>query len=74
MKFSIEVRPRSHKSEVVKLADGDFKIFVKSTAKEGKANEEAIMLLARYFGVLRSAVSIVKGARGRKKIIEVVLP
>lgn len=71
MKFSIEVRPGSKKSEVQKLADGDFKIFVKSPALEGKANTEAVRLVAKYFGVSQSSVRITKGARGKKKILEI---
>ncbi len=71
MKFSVEVRPHSRKSEAVKLADGDLKVFVKSPPAEGKANAEATALLARHFGVPKSSVVILKGARGRKKIVEV---
>lgn len=71
MKFSIEVRPRSKKSEVIKLADGDFKVFVKAPAMEGKANAEAKKILAKYFGVSQSSTHIVKGVRGKKKILEI---
>lgn len=71
MKFAVEVRPSSKKSEVERLQDGDFKVFVKSPAKEGRANAEAVRLLARHFGVPASSVSIARGARGRKKIVEI---
>ncbi len=71
MKFAIEVKPSSRKSEVVKLAGGDLRVFVKSPAKEGKANAEVSALLAKHFGVPRSAVSIIKGGRGRKKLVEI---
>jgi len=71
MKFAIEVKPGSRKSEVVALSDGDLKVFLKSPAKEGRANAEAVSLLAKHFGVPQSHVKILKGARGRKKIMEV---
>jgi uncharacterized protein (TIGR00251 family) len=71
MRFAIEVRPGSKKSEVIKLADGDFKVFVKAPAAEGKANAEAKKILAKYFGVSQSGVRIVRGARGRKKVLEI---
>jgi hypothetical protein len=71
MRFLIEVRPHSKKSEVTRLADGDFKVFVKAPAKEGEANKEVIALVAKYFDVSKSCVAILKGARGKKKIVEI---
>lgn len=71
MKFQIEVRPNSKKSVVTRLADGDFKVFVKAPAKEGEANKEVIALVAKYFGVAKSCVAVLRGARGKKKIIEI---
>ncbi len=72
MKFLVEVRPHSKKSAVEETRDGDFKVFVKSPVKEGKANEEVIALLARHFGVPKSHVVILKGARGKRKMVEVL--
>jgi uncharacterized protein (TIGR00251 family) len=71
VKFAVVVKPNSRKSEVLRLESGDFRILVKSPALEGKANSEAIGLIARYFAVSKSAVNIVKGGRGKQKLVEI---
>jgi uncharacterized protein YggU (UPF0235/DUF167 family) len=39
---------------------------------EGKANQAAIEFVARFFGVPRSAVSLVSGEKSRHKIVEII--
>lgn len=38
---------------------------------EGKANELLLKLLAKHFGVSKSQVTIVSGAKARQKIVEI---
>lgn len=66
MKISIVVKTNAKENKV------DLpKIFVKEPAKEGKANEAVIKLLAEYFNVSKLRVSIVLGLKSKKKIIEI---
>jgi len=48
-----------------------YNIWVKSPAKEGKANEQVIKLLAKHFGVAKSKVKIISGLKSRQKVIAV---
>ena len=71
MFISVSVVPRSSKNEIRQLVDGSLKIKLTVAPVEGKANEALIELLSEYFGVAKSRVRIVKGEKGRKKIIEI---
>jgi len=56
----------------VEEKDGGLVVFVKAEAKEGKANEAAVKVLADYFGVARSRVRLVSGARSKTKLFEIL--
>jgi uncharacterized protein YggU (UPF0235/DUF167 family) len=47
------------------------RIFVKEPAKEGKANESVIKLLAKHFNVSKSRINIILGLKSKKKIIKI---
>ncbi len=70
MKIKIKVKPRSKESKVVE-ADDFLKVFVKSPPEGGKANEEVIELISKYFGVKKSSIRIVSGFKSREKIVEI---
>ncbi len=44
---------------------------VTAPAADGRANAALVSVVAEAFGVRRSAVSVVAGARGRTKVLEV---
>ena len=67
----VTVRPQSRKEEVVRLAEGEFRVSVHAPAKEGKANEAVVELLADHFSVAKSAIRIVRGQSARRKLIEI---
>lgn len=71
MKISIVVKPNSKRPGVEKLPDGSYRVAVKSPPVDGKANEEVVEALARYFKVPKKNICIVHGAGGRKKWVEV---
>lgn len=47
-----------------------YRVYVTVAPEDGKANKAVIALLAKAMGVPKSALSIVRGATGRDKIIE----
>ena len=71
MKIRVNVKPNSKIEELTHEGD-DFTIRVKEPAREGKANQAVIKLLAKHFSVSKSQVRILSGFRSRNKVIEVV--
>jgi len=50
----------------------NYKVWVKAPAKENKANEAVVKVLAKYFGTAKSNVNILSGLKSKKKIVEVI--
>lgn len=74
MKISVIVKPNSKREGVVASEDGTHTVRVAARPVEGKANERVVELLAGHFGVPKSRVTIIRGAAGRKKIVDIALP
>ncbi len=72
MKVSIAVKPNSGKSEIEEADNGSLVVRLKSAPVDGKANEELIRLLAKYFRVIQKAIVIKQGGTGKKKLIEII--
>jgi uncharacterized protein (TIGR00251 family) len=70
MKINVKVTPNSKKEDVTSKGDV-FLVRVKEPAREGKANLAVIKVLAGYFGVGKSQVSILSGFASRNKVIEI---
>jgi len=70
MIIKLRVKPNSEKEEIVELPDGDYLIYLKEKAEDGKANRELIKILAKKFNVHFSKIKI-KTFSGRKKIVEI---
>ena len=71
MQISVTVVPNSKKFEVIKIDKENYKIRVDAPAVGGKANKRLIEILSVYFDVNKSHISIIKGNKGRKKIIKI---
>lgn len=69
--LTVHVRPRSSRSELLVRGDGGIVARVRAAAVEGAANRACVALIADAAGVPKSAVQIVRGARGRAKEIAV---
>ncbi len=67
----VHVIPRSSKNEVIPLEDGNYKIKITAPPVDGEANKKLIELISKYFDVAKSCIVIVKGERGKKKVIEI---
>lgn len=74
MKVQAVLKPNSrHRQEVVENPDGAYIIYTKAPAIEGRANAEAIALLARHFGVAKSQVELARGATSKHKTFSITL-
>ncbi|UCC84701.1 MAG: YggU family protein [Gemmatimonadota bacterium] len=69
--FAVRVQPRASRTEVAGAHGEAIKIRLAAPPVEGAANAELVAFLAKQLGVSRSAVRIVKGERGRNKVVEV---
>src|SRR5262249_15065477 len=71
-RIEVRVTPRAARTEIVGH-DSRGRLLVRLAAPpvDGKANEMLIELLAATFGVPKRRVAILRGDRGRNKIVEV---
>ncbi len=65
------MQPRSKRTEVAGERAGAVVIRVAAPPVDGKANAAVCAFVARQAGVPRSAVSVVRGAGARDKVLEV---
>lgn len=65
--IKVKVFPRSGREEVVKVSEGEYKVYLKKPAVDGKANVELVQLLKNY---LKRPVRIKSGFSSRNKILE----
>jgi uncharacterized protein len=75
VRLSVKVRPRAARPGVqgVEVDGGRAYLVVKVAAppEGGKANAATVKLLARCCGVAAGALSLVSGAAGRRKVLDV---
>jgi uncharacterized protein len=72
--LTIHAQSGAKRSEVSGLHGGSLKIRLGAPAVEGKANAALIAFLARAFAVPEHAVTLVGGARSRRKIVRIAAP
>jgi uncharacterized protein YggU (UPF0235/DUF167 family) len=70
MKVSVRVVPNA-RIEGVSEEAGVLVVRVHAAAREGQANERAIELVARHFGVTKRHVRLAHGRASRFKVFEV---
>ena len=68
--FDALVRPGAS-SDSIMVAGNTLRIKVRKKAERGAANRAVIRLVAKEFGVNTDQVEIVRGIRGRRKLIRV---
>jgi uncharacterized protein len=76
VRVRLKVTPKAKREQVGGLLDEPdgtkaLKIAVTAAPEDGKANAAVIALLAREWGVAKSAISVVSGATDRRKLVEI---
>jgi uncharacterized protein len=71
MKILVRVKPNARKNEVKPLAENSYLVSVTAPPVDGKANDKVIELLAEYFDKPKRAISILRGATSKGKIVEI---
>jgi len=67
----VRVVPRASRSEIVGLVDGVLKVRIAAPPVDGAANAELMKVLAKAFGVSKSAVEILAGETSRTKRVHI---
>jgi uncharacterized protein (TIGR00251 family) len=67
----IAVTPRAHRDTVGPYRDGVLEVRVTRPPADGEANRALVRLVAGALGVARGRVTIVSGARARRKRLNV---
>ena len=68
VKISVKLHPNSSQEKIVKLNEKEYEVWIKEKPIDGKANEELIKILKKYF---KKQVEIVSGFKSKNKIIEI---
>jgi uncharacterized protein (TIGR00251 family) len=70
-RIRIRVRPGASKTEIVGVENGFLVVRLAAPPVEGKANDALCRLLAKYLGVPRSGVEVVRGRKSREKTVQI---
>ncbi len=71
IKIYITVKTNAKETSVEQISEKEYKVSVKATPIQGKANIAVVNALADYFKVTKAEVSITGGYFGKKKIVEI---
>lgn len=69
--ISVRVQPRSRSNALVELRDGVVIVRVTAPPLDGRANDAVCRLLAGVLGVRSSCLTVLRGERGRDKVIAI---
>ena len=72
MLFYVKVKPGSKQEKIERVDGNNLILSVKARAMEGKANAAVIESLSDYFDTAKSRITIMKGHKGRNKVVEVI--
>lgn len=72
MKFFIQVKPKSSTLRVEQKNEKELTVWVREVPEDGKANDAVVRAIAEHFTVAPSRVKILRGASGRKKVVEIL--
>jgi uncharacterized protein (TIGR00251 family) len=71
LRLTIHLQPRASRSEVTGLHGDALRIRVAAPPVDGEANRELLRFLAAKLGTSPSALQLVHGTTGRRKLVEV---
>jgi len=72
MKIEVKVIPGAKINQIQAGYDGNIKIWVTQIAEDGKANRKVIEMLAKHFKVAKNNVTIIRGQKERRKLVEII--
>ncbi len=70
-RIEVRLQPRSSRDELIGISDGVLQARVCAAPVDGEANQALCRLIARRAGVPSSRVEVLRGHRGRLKLVRV---
>lgn len=71
MIYEVLVKPNSKKGPLILQNTHTLTVYLREKPVDGAANAALIKLLAQYFHVSQSCITIKTGTHGRKKLVEI---
>ena len=68
MRLNIKVQPNSARQEIHRINENSYKIFLKKSPEENKANRELTKFLRKHF---KKKVTIISGFTSKNKVVEI---
>ena len=69
MKYAVTVKPGSSREKIIGN-DGELVVYLRAKAHDDEANEALIKVLSKHFGVPKTSIKNLRGAKSRHKQIE----
>lgn len=69
--IAVTVKTGTSQEKIIKNEDGTYIVYLRTKPHDGEANTALIKLLAKYFNVAKSTVTIKQGAKSHTKLIEI---
>lgn len=73
MKITVHVKPNARIKCVEQINTNEYLARVTAPPVEGRANTAVIELLSEHFNVPKSAITILSGHKGKRKVVEIRL-
>jgi len=73
MLISVRVTSDAKEVRVTRTGENSYEVRVDAKAVSGRANKRLLEILSEHFGVPRSKITIVRGAKSRDKIVSIIL-
>lgn len=73
MKILAKVKAGARKNLVEKITDNNYRIWITQPPEKGRANKAVIKILAEYFNITPSQITIVSGETSNIKIIRLIV-
>jgi uncharacterized protein len=70
-RIEVRLQPRASRDELLEIRDGVLRARVCAAPVDGQANRALCRLLAARLGVPPSAIEVIRGERGRSKLVRV---
>lgn len=74
MIIQVKVIASARENRVVGFENEVLKVKCTAVAEKGKANTAVVALLAKYYGVSKSAITIVRGTTSSLKTVNIAMP
>lgn len=71
MRIKVKVKPNANKNELKEISPAFFEARVTVPPEKGKANQKVIELLAKYYKIPKSNITLISGNTYKEKVFEI---